>query len=117
MRKEFYSIEEIEKYYDKETNTYVFEEDIVLNFDLNVDADIDAMNIRAYDIDAYNIDAYNLNAGDIEAWNISACNISADNINYYAVCFAYNNIFCKSIKGRRKNAKHFVLDGKLEVEE
>ena len=130
--KEFYSIEEIEKYYDKETNTYVFEEDIVLNFDLNVDADIDAMNIRAYNIDAYNIDAYNINAGDIEAWNISArdvsacdieawnisaCNISADNINYYAVCFAYNNIFCKSIKGRRKNAKHFVLDGKLEVEE
>ena len=37
--------------------------------------------------------------------------------NYYAVCVAYNNIECKSIKGRRKNSKHFVLDGKLEVKE
>lgn len=27
----------------------------------------------------------------------------------------YFNIKCNSIKGRRKNAKHFVLDGKIEV--
>ena len=122
MSKEFYSIEEIEKYYDEATNTYVFKENVVLKFDLIVNADIDAMDIKAYNIDAYNIDACNINACNINAvninaWNISACNIIADNINYCAVCFAYNNIFCKSIKGRRKNAKHFVLDGKLEVEE
>ena len=117
MSKEFYSIEEIEKYYDEVTNTYVFEENgeyidlVVLNFDLNIEADIDAKHIKAWNIDAWNIDAWDITAYDINAWDINTHNIS-----YYAVCYAYNNIKCKSIKGRRKNAKHFVLDGKLEVE-
>ena len=26
-----------------------------------------------------------------------------------------DNIKCKSVKGKRENAKHFVLDGKLEL--
>ena len=143
MTKEFYSIEEIEKYYDKETNTYVFKENeeyidsVVFNFDLDINAhiyanSINAWNISVWDIKAYNIDALNINAWDIKsfdikawdinakninAWDINANDINADNISYYAVCFAHKNIKCKSIKGRRKNAKHFVLDGKLEVEE
>ena len=133
MMKEFNSLEEIQKYYNKETNTYVVKENgcyiqsIVFNFDLCVDAHIDAWNIKAWnikacDIDAWNIDAYGINAhkidaSNIEASNIEAFNIKACDISYYAVCFAYNNIECKSIKGRRQNAKHFVLDGKLEVEE
>ena len=142
MIKEFNSLEEIEKYYDKETNTYIFKEDdeyiglVVFNFDLDVKANIDALDINATDIDANNIDArdinalnietMDINAWDIKAWNINASNINAsnidatdikaNNISYFAVCFAYNNIKCKSIKGRRSNAKHFVLDGKLEVE-
>ncbi len=152
MIKEFNNLKEIEKYYDEKTNTYVFKEDdeyidlVVFNFNLNVKAnidalDIDALDIKAYDINAYNINANNINiyninandiyvnninaddikaddinASDIYAWNIYAYNIYANDINYYAVCYAYNNIKCKSIKGRRKNAKHFVLDGKLEVE-
>ena len=132
MSKEFYSIEEIEKYYDEVTNTYVFEENgeyidlVVLNFDLNIEADIDAKHIKAWNIDAWNIDAWNIdawditaydiNAWDITAYDINAWDINTHNISYYAVCYAYNNIKCKSIKGRRKNAKHFVLDGKLEVE-
>lgn len=113
MTKEFYSIEEIEKYYDEVTNTYVFKENgeyvylVVFNFNLDVTANINACNISAC-----NINAWNIKARDINAWNIYA-----DNIDYYAVCFAYYNIKCKSIIGRRKNAKHFVLDGKLEVEE
>lgn len=98
MIKEFNNLEEMQKYYDKATNTYVFKENdryidlVVFNFDLKVESTINAWNINAYDIDAYDID-------------------------YFAVCFAYGNIKCKSIKGRRKNHKHFVLDGKLEVEE
>ena len=142
MVKEFNSLEEIEEYYDIETNTYIFKEDgehidlVIFNFDLNVEANIDAYDIEACDINAWdinacninadnikardvhasninawNIDAYNIKAGDINAWNIDACDIS-----YWAVCFAYNSIKCKSIKGRRRNSKHFVLDGKLEVE-
>ncbi|NCD07722.1 MAG: hypothetical protein EOL97_16560 [Spirochaetia bacterium] len=82
--------------------------------------DIDASNIDAYDIDASdidanNIDALNINADDIRAWNIKARDIDADDINYYAVCFAYQNIKCKSIIGRRENSKHFCLDGEIEI--
>lgn len=153
MVKQFDSLKEIQKYYDKNTNTYVFVENeeyievVVFDFDLNVEANIDAYDIEALDINAWdikacninadnikvrnieaininawNIDAYNIKAGDIITGNISACNIeagdiSANGISYHAVCFAYDSIKCKSIKGRRKNSKHFVLDGKLEVEE
>lgn len=128
MTKEFYSLDEIQKYYDKKSNTYIFIEDdemidlVVFNFDLDIrTSDINAKNINAFDIRACNIKACNIDACDIkamniEAWDINAWNIEAQDISYYAVCFAYNNIKCKSIKGRRNNAKHFVLDGKLEVE-
>ena len=138
MVKEFNSLEEIEEYYDIETNTYIFKEDgehidlVIFNFDLNVEANIEAYNIEACDIfvndiNAYNIKAHNIYAldikvkniiandiyaRDINAWNIDACDIS-----YWAVCFAYNSIKCKSITSKRKNHKHFVLDGVLEVEE
>ena len=148
MVKKFNSLEEIEEYYDIETNTYIFKEDgehidlVIFNFDLNVEANIEAYNIEACDIfvndiNAYNIYANNINAnhikahniyaldikvnniianditaGDINAWNIEACDIS-----YLAVCFAYNSIKCKSITSRRENHKHFVLDGELVVEE
>lgn len=131
--KGFNNLQEIEKYYDEKINTYVFKEDgryidlVIFNFDLKIDSNIDACNIDAYNIkanyikasniDACNIDAYNINAYDINAYDIKACDINALDISYYAICFAYKNIKCKSIKGRRKNARHFVLDGKLEVEE
>ena len=123
MTKEFNSLQEIEKYYNKETNTYVFKENdryidsVVFNFDLDINANIDAWEINAYDIDAYNISACTIDAYNINADNINAININANDINYYAVCFAYNNIKCKSIKGRRKNHKHFVLDGVLKVKD
>ena len=96
--KEFNNINELQKYYDKETNAYVFKEDedyielVIFNFDLIIQE-------------------------NIYAWDIEACNINAKDINYYAVCYAYENIKCKSIKGRKRNAKHFVLDGKMEVED
>ena len=161
MVKEFNNLEEIEKYYDAESNTYVFKEDnemidlVVFNFDLNIGAniiarDIRALNIISFDIDAWDIRArdiitwdinandiitWDIRARDINAWNITAWDIKvryietldinaddinardiiAKNISYYAVCFAYYNIKCMSIKGRRENAKHFVLDGTLEV--
>lgn len=133
MTREFNSIEEIDKYYDEETNTYVFKEDnkyidlVVCNFYLDIYSSIFARDIKAWDIEAFDINADDINAWnirardikskDIIAKDINAMNIEAKNINYYAVCFAYYNIKCTSIKGRRKNAKHFVLDGTLEVEE
>lgn len=153
MVKEFNNLEEIQKYYDYKTNTYVFKEDneyidlVVFNFDLHINANINAFNIKAYDIKAYdinasdinaftiyafdiiahNINAYNINARDIKAcgiesyditaWDITACNISANDINYWAVCYAYENIKCRSIKGNRKNSRHFVLDGKIVIKD
>jgi hypothetical protein len=79
--------------------------------------DIKAWNINAGDINAGDIKAGDINAGDIKAGDIKAMDIKAWNINYYAVCFAYQSIKCRSIKGRRENAKHFVLDGEVELRE
>lgn len=171
--KEFNNINEIQKYYDEKTHTYVFREDedyielVIFNFDLNIQENINAWNIEANDINAKdifgydievhdikghdikghdihankiiandiyarNIDSLNIKSryinavdidggdivtGNIDAGNIYAENIKAKHINYYAIFCAYENIKCKSIKGRRHNSKHFVLDGKLEVEE
>lgn len=103
MIKEFNNLEEIKKYYDKETNTYIFKEDgeyidlVVFNFDLDVKANIDSMDIKARNINAldikanniiaYNIIAYNINAFDINTFDIKALNnINAKNIIYYALC-------------------------------
>ena len=127
MIKEFNSLEEIQKYYDENTNTYIFKEDdalidlIVFNFNLNISANIVACDINAWDINVNDIDvcditARNINANDICAWDIIASDINAKDISYFAVCYAYKNIICKSIKGRVSTAKHFVLYGKLEVE-
>lgn len=115
----FNNLEEIQKYYDKETNTYIFKENdifidtIIFNFTLEVNANIRGGNIRAWDIkafdiratniscsnimaidiDARNIDCINLTAKDIIALNIDALNIIARNINV-------DNIFAKSIDAR-----------------
>ena len=78
MTKEFYSLEEIQKYYNEESNTYIFKEDnkyielVVLNFNLEVNA-----NIKAYDIHARNINVRDIKVGNIRAWAIKANNIDA----------------------------------------
>ena len=90
---------------------------------LTVKGNISAWNISANDISAWNISvqwnisAANISAQNILTGNISAWNISAGHISYYAVCFAYKDIKCKSIHGRRKNSRHFVLDGKITIED
>lgn len=138
--KKFNSIEEIRKYYNTNTNTYEFVEDGIrldvefafnLEINGNINArdikaydinalDINALNIKSYDIKARDIEAYDINALDINALNIEARDIKAQNIyagdiTYSAVCFAYQNIECSSIKGRRVNTKHFVLDGEIKI--
>jgi hypothetical protein len=81
-------------------------------FNLTVKGNLNARNINAEKIDALKIDALK-----IDALNIDALNIDALDISYYAVCFAYENITCKSIKGRRENSKHFCLDGEITIKE
>ena len=82
----------------------------------NIEAgNIKAGNIKARNISAWNIDARNIEAGDIKARNIKAGNIKAGDIDYYALCFAYESITCKSIEGKRANSKHFCLDGEIII--
>ena len=95
MTKEFNNLEELKPYYDEKTNTYIFKEkgryiDVKFNFNLIVDANIDAHNITAD--------------------NIDACNIS-----FHAFCISYNNIKCTSIKGRRENHIMKALDGDIII--
>lgn len=84
--KTFNSLEEIQKYYDKKRNTYIFEEDgnyfglVIFSFDLNVKANIRALNIIGRDIKALNITSLDIRCGDINALDIVAGNISANNI-------------------------------------
>ena len=135
--KTFNSIEELKPYYNEKTNTYEFVEngmkmDVDFKFNLYVSGHILAGNINAWNINAWNINTINIdaldinaldinardiNVGGINALNINALNIDARNVSYYAVCFAYKNIVCKSINGRRDSCKHFVLDGEIIFKE
>ena len=72
------NIKEIKKYYNKKTNTYRFREnnkfidEIIINFDLNIESNIEAHNVRGTSITAKNIQAW-----DISAWEINACDIES----------------------------------------
>lgn len=92
MVKEFNSLVEIEKYYNIETNTYIFKENgryidlVIFNFDLDVEANIDARDILAHNISTWNIAAMDIKALDIDAWHtIIAGNIAASNINAWDI--------------------------------
>ena len=102
MIKEFNNLEEIEKYYNKETNTYVFKEDgelidlVIFNFDLCIDSNIDAWDINDRDIDAWDINVYDIKANNINASNIDARDITAEDIhtdNFTARVINVHNIF------------------------
>lgn len=166
MTKTFKNLEEIAKYYNEDTCTYVFKEGgsyidrVVFKFELEVEANIDANIIEALDIKAWDINAYSVYASDMNVRDIIATEIKADNIyafdvnvdwliakdvdvrdakidnlvcdnlivnniiakdisagriNYWALCFAYRSIKCKSIHGRRENAVHIALDKGVKV--
>ena len=118
--KVFNNLEEMKPYYNKETNIYEFIEnnrliDIKIDFDLNIECDINAWNINSGDINAWDINAMDINAMDINARDINAMDINANNISFYAVCFAYKTFVCNSIEGRRENSKYFCLDSDVVI--
>ena len=82
MTKAFNNLEEMKRYYDEETDTYIFREndeyidEIIINFDLNVES-----NIRACDISAPSITVKDIEARKITVWEINACDINSFNIN------------------------------------
>ena len=120
---------EMKEYYVKETNAYVFDDDVTFLCNINVEAniialDINALNIKALDIKtlditahnitadnidtgdikandicANNIEAYNINARNINAWNIDASDIKALDINVNGK-ISYFSV-CYAIKGIR----------------
>ena len=108
MTKEFNSLEEIQKYYDADINTYVFKENgeyigvVVFNFNLNVDANIDVGDIDACDILVCDINARNIHANNIYANNINANHIKAHNI--YALNIKVKNIIANDIAAGDINA-------------
>ena len=108
------SLKEMKKYYDKQTNTYIFDDDVKFYINIEVES-----NIKAFDIDAYNIEAWDINARDINARDINACNIkvldiNAQDINYFAYCIAYYSFKCKLAKNRRINSICKCLDKEIE---
>ena len=123
--KVFNNLEEMKPYYNEETNTYIFSEnnrliDIKIDFDLNIECNINARNINALDIKARDIQALYIKALDIKARNIKAldikaCNINANKISFNAVCFAYKTFVCNAIRGRRENSKYFCLDSEVVI--
>ena len=77
--------EEMEKYYVKEVNTYVFNDNVEFLFDVEVDSHINAWRIYANNICAWNIDACNIDANNIKAYDIDASDIDAHNINAHNI--------------------------------
>lgn len=121
--KVFNNLEEMEKYYNEQTNTYVFKEnyeymDIEINFELRIDSNIKANNIDASDINALNINAHNIKAwvivaNNIKANNIEAYKIKANDISFYAFCITASKLECTSIKGMRINHIYKCLDNDI----
>ena len=78
MFRVFNNLKEMKRYYDEETNTYRFREnnkfidEIIINFDLNIES-----NIEAFDISALSITAKNIHALSISAWEINAYDIES----------------------------------------
>lgn len=117
--------DEMERYYNKETNTYVFDDDVIFDIDINIAANIYAINLYAINIRAFNVSVKKIKAFDIKAdiidavdvyaEDINACNIKARNIKFDAVCFAKETFVCNFIKGSRINSKYFCLDSKVQV--
>lgn len=132
--KVFNNLEEMKPYYNEETNTYIFSEnnrliDIKIDFDLNIECNINARNInaldikardiqalyiKALDIKARNIKALDIKACNINSGNIKACDIEACNINAWDIK-ARETFVCESIEGRRENSKYFCLDSEVVI--
>ena len=108
------SLKEMQKYYDKKANIYIFSEDLTLMFDVDVGSDIFGYDITARNIKANDITALDIDANDIDAGDIKANDIDAGDIDYYSVCIAKNSFKCKSVTGRRKNSIHKCLDKEIE---
>ena len=84
------SLEKMKPYYNENTNTYEFVDNLKLinvffTFSIDIKSnitarDITARDIKALDINAMDIKALDINSGDINAFDINARDINAGNI-------------------------------------
>jgi hypothetical protein len=88
---------------------------LVVNGDLKC-WDLDCFNLKCWDLDCHNLNCHNLDCRELVCYNLDCWDLVCFNLSFYAVCFAYNNIFCKSISGRRENGRYFVLDGNIVID-
>lgn len=107
MTKVFNNLNDIQKYYNEETNTYNFRENgeiidvVIFNFDLNVESNIEARDIRATSITAKNIHARNITVWDIKACDIESVFIDAGVIrarDIYTTTIKSMDIYARDIK-------------------
>ena len=94
--------EELEALIDD--NNIIIKDDLIINCNIDIEANIEASNIKARNIKAWDIEAFDIKADDIEAFDI----------RYYSVCIARESLKCKTIEGRRENAVHLCLDKPIE---
>lgn len=111
----FYNLEEMNDYYDESTNTFKFwgsdgyAANVIIRFDLEINAKIFCHNLNCIDIhvesiSAWDIDACTINTEHIIAHDINASNIKADEIVltndghiYVMGQLRCNEIFCERL--------------------
>lgn len=107
MTKVFNNLNDILKYYDEETNTYNFRENgeiidiVIFNFDLNIESNIEARDIRATSITAKNIHARNITVWDMNVCDIESVCIDAGVIrarDIYTTTIESMDIYARDIK-------------------
>lgn len=119
MERDFFNLDEIQKYYVKDANAYVFKEednfiDVYLHFDLDVEANIEVWNLSSvYDITCLNLKANDvlvnsLKANTIDANNIEAINVETDNIELWNL--KADNVIAKDIKAWEISVNSLKVD-------
>ena len=77
--------EELEALVDHNNNIIIYD-DLEINCNIKINANINAYNIKAYgNINANYIKARDINVQDIKAWDIKADDIKADDIKAYDI--------------------------------
>ena len=116
--------EELEKYYSKEMDAYLFEEDVNITFDIDTKSRIISCgnlvvgNLKAEEIKASNIIARDLISNtSIRAKDIIAFKITAKTIDYFKMCCAYYELNCDAIHHKSKKAKCICLEKEIKLEE
>jgi len=105
--------EEMEKYLVG--NTYVIEDDVIININLNlVCRDLRCNDLRCWNLECWNLKCDDLKGLDLECDDLECDDLECRDLSYYAFAIAYNSFRCKTAKARRENGFHKCLDSEIE---